>query len=534
MGNQGATFLLRTPEEVSQLLSFLRTRGFDCEHTSTGEVAEKYFDSEDLQLLRRGWTYAWRNGANCPALVLTPVARPGSREPSGPAIDQPIDGVPPCPAKPPKGPIRKHLREQMKGYEPVELFRLSGTRTQYVLRAGGEPVARMEIDEAEVVSSVKPGKLATGPMRFYEVGLTAEDGSAAGLADLPADLERRLGLRHSRLTWFERGLQAVGLDPPEAERHERYAIPAPGAPLAALAYHCFEQELRTILRHEARAWEGLDPEGVHQMRVGTRRLRAAFRVFQCVLDDRAARAFKTEFRWLAQVLGAVRDLDVYQENFRQYASHLEPATVADLEVYRAALHDERETAQRKLVEALKGERYAQLVERSRRFLERGPAEDRAADGSSRKVSEAGPKMIGRALRRVRKQGRQVRPGAPPQDYHKLRITFKRLRYTCDFFAPYYGKRMRRFTRQLKEVQDILGDHQDACVAAARVHARMELVRTNRNSPGELSALAQLFGVQRYLASEKRPEFHKAWVLFDRPKTWRRVRRMLRSPKAPKA
>jgi len=532
MGNQEATFLLRTPEEVSQLLSFLRARGLDCEPTSTGEVAEKYFDSKDLQLLRKGWTYAWRNGASRPVLVLTPVARPGSREPSGPAIGQPIDGLPRSPAKPPKGPVRKHLREQMKGHEPVELFRLKGIRTQYVLRASGEPVARMEIDEAEVVSSVKPGKLAPGQMRFYEVGLTAEDGSAAELADLPEDLERWLGLRHSRLTWFERGLQAVGLEPPEVERQERYAIPVPGAPLAAFAYHCFEQEFRTILRHEARAWEGLEPEGVHQMRVGTRRLRAAFRVFRSVLDDRATRAFRADFRWLAQVLGAVRDLDVYQDNFRKYLSHLEPETVADLGVYRASLHEEREEAQRKLVEALKGERYAQLVERFRRFLEKSPPE--GLNSSSPTVSDAAPRIIGRALRQVRKQGRQVLPGAPPQDYHELRITCKRLRYTGEFFAPYYGKRMRRFTRQLKEVQDILGDHQDACVAAERVHARMEFVRTNRNSPDQLAALAQLFGVQRYIASEKRPEFHKAWVLFDRKKTWRRIRKMLKSPKTPKA
>ena len=77
-----------------------------------------------------------------------------------------------------------------------------------------------------------------------------------------------------------------------------------------------------MLGQEPKAWEGLDPEGVHQMRVCTRRLRAAFRAFRDVLPANAVRSFNREFKWVASVLGRVRDLDVYRDNLDHYAAEV--------------------------------------------------------------------------------------------------------------------------------------------------------------------------------------------------------------------
>ena len=62
------------------------------------------------------------------------------------------------------------------------------------------------------------------------------------------------------------------------------------------------------------AVEDLDSEGVHQMRVGLRRLRAAMSLFKELLSDRQTARIKSELKWLTAELAPAREFDVYQKN----------------------------------------------------------------------------------------------------------------------------------------------------------------------------------------------------------------------------
>jgi CHAD domain-containing protein len=72
---------------------------------------------------------------------------------------------------------------------------------------------------------------------------------------------------------------------------------------------------------------GDDPEAVHKMRVATRRLRAALRVFEDMLPPSAAELGR-ELRWLAGALGAVRDLDVQIHSLGEASQTLQAAPEA--------------------------------------------------------------------------------------------------------------------------------------------------------------------------------------------------------------
>ena len=74
---------------------------------------------------------------------------------------------------------------------------------------------------------------------------------------------------------------------------------------------------RSVLRHIAAneaAVRRSDSEGVHQMRVGLRRLRAAISLFANLLGDQETEGLKAELKWLTGELASARDLDVYLRN----------------------------------------------------------------------------------------------------------------------------------------------------------------------------------------------------------------------------
>jgi CHAD domain-containing protein len=145
--------------------------------------------------------------------------------------------------------------------------------------------------------------------------------------------------------------------------------------------------------------------------------------------------------------------------------------------------------------------------------------------------EAAPVLIRRAQKRVLKLGRTIGPGSPAADIHRLRILFKRLRYTCEFFReafsdPASGKDpLAEYIRAMVRFQDCLGEHQDAIVARVRIQDLAKgLIRQGALVPDQLLDLGGLIQVQREIAQDRRGRLRKLWARFDR----RSVRKRLAS------
>ena len=97
---------------------------------------------------------------------------------------------------------------------------------------------------------------------------------------------------------------------------------SPGDPSILQAHACLLEHFESVLAEEQRARDGLDPESVHQTHVATCRIRATFRGSRNVLPAAPIRELNREFKWVADVLGHVRDFDVYRSNFREYAAEI--------------------------------------------------------------------------------------------------------------------------------------------------------------------------------------------------------------------
>ncbi|MBK1647763.1 hypothetical protein CKO36_03915 [Rhabdochromatium marinum] len=224
--------------------------------------------------------------------------------------------------------------------------------------------------------------------------------------------------------------------------------------------------IQTILRHhfavmldyEARAREGTDIEGVHQMRVALRRLRSALSLFRSLLDPEQTRLWRDAMRDLAGQLGRARDLDVFiDEGLADTAGKLPLPGEARLR--ELALRQRATVYEQEVRPMLDSDSYQRFCAEFPRWIEQGitPAEALEGQGAcklSRPIVSRARKLLDKQERRVLNAGRFVdRHDAPAM--HQLRIEGKKLRYAAEFFRPLFSD-MGTFISCMKGIQDVLG------------------------------------------------------------------------------
>ncbi len=227
------------------------------------------------------------------------------------------------------------------------------------------------------------------------------------------------------------------------------------------------------LRAQAGALKSLEPmvradefDAVHQMRVATRRLRAALRSFGQVIPRSDSKRLAGELQWLGGLLGAARDAEVLrahlQASLRDTPAELLIGPVqARVQGHFAPI---RAAARTELLEALDSPRYTELLA-SLDLLAVGPLPGPRAGDPARDVL---PAAVRRAYRQADTRMHLARhaPPGPARDValHQARKSARRARYAAEATRPAIGRPSRRFARQMKKVQSVLGDHQDAVIA----------------------------------------------------------------------
>ena len=302
-----------------------------------------------------------------------------------------------------------------------------------------------------------------------------------------------------------------------------------------LAYYHLAQQARILRLQQPRAWEGLEPEGVHQMRVAMRHIRAALRVFREVLPARAVTGLNAEFRWAARVLGEVRDLDVYRENLKHYMEAIPADDAAHLALYERHLAEEWQHSRRRLIKTFSSRRYIRLMERFERFVQRGPSAVALRQFGAIRICDAAAPAVDRNLRQLLKRGRAIEPHSPAELLHALRIRGKRLRYLLEFLREVYkafGDPLKKPIDAIKQLQDVLGNHQDACVASERLRDYAQAVPLRKTDRRLLLALGQLISSQDRHAAAEHQRFGKVWRRFEKTVSRKRLTAVLQAGDKP--
>ena len=208
----------------------------------------------------------------------------------------------------------------------------------------------------------------------------------------------------------------------------------------------FEQTIGGCLRHAAANAPLINadtPEAVHQTRVGLRRTRSAIWLFRDHLDRKARKSVERTLRSVGRQLSPMRDWDVFvAETLPKLAKRTKPERVARLreaaEAKRLSVYHDAK------IEIPQPPLCQMLIEGANPFVP---------------ISMTAPDMLDRAYYTVRRATRHV---GTPAERHDLRKAMKKLRYGLEFLASLYeGKAVKNFLDPCKQMQDILGEINDA-------------------------------------------------------------------------
>jgi len=282
--------------------------------------------------------------------------------------------------------------------------------------------------------------------------------------------------------------------------------PKPSAPALDHVLVTLRQHLDIIRAHDPGTRLGEDPEELHLMRVGVRRLRAILRAARPMFQAEAVAALRTQLAWLSDALGARRDLDVMQARLIGELIDLSPVERRAGRRLVRRLDEARTAAGLELLKVLDDERYPALLGRIESFIADPPIteEDVSLD-----------ELAAREFKKLRKAVDALPETPTDADLHVVRIKVKRARYATELATPVAGARAERFATKAKRLQDILGDHQDAVVAEEYLR---NLVR---DLPGRRATFVagRLVERQRARRLAARAKFARYW-----PKVERRGRR----------
>ena len=299
-------------------------------------------------------------------------------------------------------------------------------------------------------------------------------------------------------------------DPGLAVIEIRSVIPLPEEPSTrALIQARFEQQYGEILAHDPGTRLGDEPEALHKQRVAVRRLRALLRSAEPMLDPVWANQLREDLGWLGGSLGDVRDLDVLLVHLREEVRALEGEDrPAGLELI-AALDEERAAARAELVRALTSTRYFTLLAR----LEEAVPGPRWV-GDDIPVEE----LARRSFRKLAKSANALGKDATDEELHAVRIRAKRARYAAELAEAVVGKPATRFVQRARELQDVIGEHQDAVVAEERLRAGA----TRAHTPQAAISVGRLVERERVRRRRSRARVPKAWRKLERAgrQAWR--------------
>jgi CHAD domain-containing protein len=340
-----------------------------------------------------------------------------------------------------------------RALEPAAVLR---TRREGVrARENRRAVADVTLDTVSVLDGRRVRE------RFVELEVEALDGGAEALPGLERTL---IDAGASPADGRPKVFRALGFYPVEPTPPPRWAPPLEHV-RAMVAV-----QVEELIAHDPGTRLGEDPEELHQARVAARRLRAVLRAARDLLDPTWTESLRVELSWLGGALGPVRDLDVLLEKLRAELEDLEPAERRAAGRFLPLLEEERGVARAAMLEAMSTARYADLLAR----LEAAGVAPRAraADVSLQSIAA-------REFRKLRRAVRALPPDPSDEALHAVRIRGKRARYAGELAEGVVGKRARRFVRNAKRFQDVIGEHQDAVVAEERVRGLLGKVEGAR-------------------------------------------------------
>jgi triphosphatase len=408
--------------------------------------------------------------------------------------------------------LGKKLRRSL-----TPVFSTRVERTVYPIRSNTAEIDLI-VDKGEVEAGRRSSPLC-------EVELELRQGDEAELFKLARRLAQDVPVQLAVASKAERGYRLAAGDKlaavktasvaftPELDVHRAFQ---------AIAAACLRQLAANVPLIRAQ-----DAEGLHQARVGPRRLRTAISLFSPMLEDAQTEALKRELKWITGELGPARELEVFlTEVVKPLADGKERRP--GVAVLTRDLRQKRKGAFKRALIAVDSARFRRLAVDTVAWIEMGDwrhnGQDAARSLREQTIADAGGDELKRRWKKVRKNGKHIAE-VDPERRHKLRIQAKKLRYAAEFFAAAFpGKKparlRKRFLSRLKELQDALGELNDIVVHEGLVEGLAQAEehhRRGRAPTRKAFAAGRLSGREESRMASVMKEAQRAYAGFAKAK-----------------
>ena len=465
-----------------------------------------YYDTFDGRLHEEGLVAVWEDGRLALAGLddERSVARVQLEKPARPLF---AGDVPPGALQTALGPL---LEE--RALLPVVEIR-SRERLLDVLDSERKTVARMRLVQPALGRRRLRPRVYVSAIRGYDKSLRRVDRT----------LTAGLGLREAAEPLVDEAVAATGAIPGGTTSKISVAL-GTGERADAAAAAVLKALLAVIEANMEGTLADLDSEFLHDLRVSVRRTRAVQRELRRVFEGEQLSRARQEFRWLQQVTGDARDLDVYLLEFDRMRALVPAAVSADLDPLRSVLERRRATARRRMARALRSERTSALLAEWSAVLTQLEHGGGGPD-ASRPIGELAGERIAKVYRRMVRTGDRIGPESVSADYHELRKQGKELRYLLELFgAPLFPAGVvKPMIKSLKALQDVLGRHQDREIQAATLRSLGNAVAAASEGPAALMAMGVLVERLEEDQIEARRQFGERFAAFASKRQSRLVR-----------
>lgn len=450
-----------------------------------------YFDTPDLRLARWGASLRMREGEGW-TVKLPDVG-------DGVMLSRAEYTFPGSEARAPTVALEL-LTAYLRGASVRRATRMRTERTTVVLSDdAGRTIADIVEDEVTVFD----GRRVATRFREVEVEFAPDSGTWA-LDPIRAALEAGGAGEIDLVPKHVRALGPRALAGPELQEQ---ATAGKGATVREVVSAALAGSVARLIRHDAGVRLGEDPESVHQARVATRRLRSDLHTFRDVLEPGWAEPLRAHLAALGRATGAVRDADVLLGRMERLATRVAPERdrrAKDRLLDR--LRGDRDVARAALLSIMRERDYGRLLDELVASAQQPQIREGLAQLPAREVLGV---PVRRAWEKLRADERAM--GRPPTDeeLHELRIRAKRARYAAEAVVPAFGKRAAAFARAAGALQEVLGDHQDAVMAGAKLR------EASRRAGSEAFLAGQLAAHETIAAAEARGRVKRAWKELSR-------------------
>ena len=474
-----------SPGDLSKLAASRSLQPRDGQLAETRHLVSTYFDTPNHLLKRNGISLRVRQAGKKRIQTIKTAS-------NGVAVDRGewekrIDRDEPDLRAARGTPLQRLVSKRLKRNLDA-VFSTHVHRTLVPLRPGNSRV-ELALDEGHIRAGLYSSPLA-------EVELELKSGSIGDLFKMARTVAELVPARLALKAKSQQGYDLISETSTAAVTAAKIVLPRK----ATLAM-AFQTIGRSVLHHiaanEAAVLAGL-PEGVHQMRVGVRRLRAALWVFSDLLRCKQTDAIKSDLKWLADKLGPVRDLDVFLATRVKRLEAADPP-IAGLDDLVAELEYRRAVAAEAAKTAIASSRYRLLILNMLEWIEDGAWLKLRPTLRNQRIKPFAADLFARRIAKAQKRAKDIEQ-LSVQNRHKLRIAMKKLRYSIYFFdSLFHGhaskKALTRYKECLASLQDNLGALNDIAVHQ-RMVTRFKNDIENRKSEPVAFAAGAVVGTER--------------------------------------